>query len=408
MAFTEEEISPPDFAEHYSRTRRVKPQKRHGDGGSNTSRGNNGGGRQNEGRENISAERFRLVRFDQVQVSAASQYLVKGLIPRKGLTVIWGPPKCGKSFFVYDLLMHVALNWEYRSRRVRSGPVVYLALEGGAGMGARKAAFLHEHAHANIDEASVPFYLMTGSIDLIKDHGALIAAIANQLGDVVPIALSIDTLNRSLVGSESEDRDMGNYLRAADAIAQAFGCAVIIVHHCGHDGTRPRGHSSLIGACDAQISVKREGNTIISTLELMKDGPTGDRLASSLQVMEVGFDEDGDLLTSCVVRPVQDAEAASPAATKKGPKWTRQARIALKALHATISDLGLPATASGNIPAGVRTAALEQWRERAIQIGISTSEKPSARRMAFQRATEWLIANEQVGMCDDQVWVPHA
>jgi hypothetical protein len=33
---------------------------------------------------------------------------------------------------------------------------------------------------------------------------------------------------------------------------------VVIVHHCGIEGTRPRGHSSLTGAADAQLAVKRD------------------------------------------------------------------------------------------------------------------------------------------------------
>ena len=60
-----------------------------------------------------------------------------------------------------------------------------------------------------------------------------------------PAAVAIDTLNRSLAGSESSDEDMAAYIRAADAIRDAFNCAVVIVHHCGHEGTRPRGHLSL-------------------------------------------------------------------------------------------------------------------------------------------------------------------
>ena len=68
-------------------------------------------------------------------------YLVKGIIPRAGLVVVWGPPKCGKSFWTFDLVMHVALAWDYRGRRVQHGAVVYLALEGGKGFEARVEAF---------------------------------------------------------------------------------------------------------------------------------------------------------------------------------------------------------------------------------------------------------------------------
>jgi hypothetical protein len=58
--------------------------------------------------------RFKLVPFDKISVGSERVYLVKGIIPRLGLVVIWGPPKCGKSFWTYDLAMHIALGWEYR------------------------------------------------------------------------------------------------------------------------------------------------------------------------------------------------------------------------------------------------------------------------------------------------------
>jgi len=40
-------------------------------------------------------------------------------------------------------------------------------------------------------------------------------------------------------------------LEPPSMIRNAFGCAVIVVHHCGIDATRPRGHTSLAGAVDA-------------------------------------------------------------------------------------------------------------------------------------------------------------
>ena len=42
--------------------------------------------------------RFKLTAFEQIQISTAPNYLVKGIIPRAGLVIFWGPPKCGKSF----------------------------------------------------------------------------------------------------------------------------------------------------------------------------------------------------------------------------------------------------------------------------------------------------------------------
>ena len=82
---------------------------------------------------NGSPWRFPLVPFVDLKPGTSSSALVKGLVPRVGLTVVWGPPKCGKSFVVFDMMMHVAAGWLYRRRRVQDGPVVYCAFEGAEG-----------------------------------------------------------------------------------------------------------------------------------------------------------------------------------------------------------------------------------------------------------------------------------
>jgi hypothetical protein len=66
--------------------------------------------------------RFLLTRFADLKASTASPQLIRGLIPRVGLTVVWGPPKSGKSFVVFDAMMHVAIGEDYRSREVIHGP----------------------------------------------------------------------------------------------------------------------------------------------------------------------------------------------------------------------------------------------------------------------------------------------
>ena len=145
------------------------------------------------------------------------------------------------------------------------------------------------------------FYLQPLRLNLIKDAAELVQAIKDQLGDNIPGLIVLDTLNRSLVGSESRDEDMTAYLSAADMLREAFGGAVAIVHHCGVEGSRPRGHTSLTGTADAQLAVKRIGATSTVTVEFMKDGPEGDVIASRLEVVEVGLDQHGKPIITCVV-----------------------------------------------------------------------------------------------------------
>jgi hypothetical protein len=261
---------------------------------------------------NNTSPAIRLIPFSEIRLGKQRRYLVKGLIPRTGLTVVWGPPKSGKSFWTFDVAMHVALGWQYRDRRVHAGPVVYCAFEGQSGLEARVEAFRQRFL---THHEQPPFYLVPVTLDLIADHPALIAAIKDTLGDEQPVMINLDTLNRSLRGSESRDEDMTAYIRATDAIREAFDCTVVIVHHCGIDGTRPRGHTSLTGACDAQLSVIRNGaDNVVVTVEEMKDGPNGAVIASRLEHVPVGLNEDGDAITSCVVVPteVPQVTAADP------------------------------------------------------------------------------------------------
>jgi hypothetical protein len=342
--------------------------------------------------------RIYLVAFDDMPLGAERRYLVKGLIPRTGLIVVWGPPKSGKSFIVFDLVMHIALDRPYRGRRVHPGTVVYCAFEGQTGSEARRAAFRKKFLADNHEP--VPFYLEPVTLDLVKDAPELIRVIRHELGDVKPAVIVLDTLNRSLRGSESSDEDMSAYIRAADSLREAFDCAVIIVHHCGIDGTRPRGHTSLTGAADAQLSVGRDGaGNIVMTVEYMKDGAPGDAIVSHLEKVEVGIDEDGDPITSCVVVP---SEACGSVA---GVQVRGAAKIALEALYEAIAEEHGEVVPNAHIPQKTRTTTVIRWQQYFEAKTASDTTKPDSKRRAFFRAVEKLQTLKFIGVWNDRVWV---
>lgn len=287
--------------------------------------------------------RIYLVPLDAIRLGTTRRYLIKGMIPRIGMIVGYSPPKSGKSFLAFDLCMHIAMGKDYRGRRTHQGPAIYCYFEGQDAASARVEAFRQTHMAESAQD--VPFYLMPVTINLVDEHEELIAAIDQECPK--PVIVTLDTLNRSFVGSESSDQDMTAYVRAADAIRDAFGCAVLIVHHCGHDASRPRGHTALIGAADAVIGVKKEREgTLVATVEMMKDGPAGEVIGGRLKQVVVGQDEDGDPITSCVVEPVEVAARPS------GPKPTKlnaSEQLALKALQYAISEVGKSAPSSNHI-----------------------------------------------------------
>lgn len=213
-----------------------------------------------------------------------------------------------------------------------------------------------------------------------------------------PALVVIDTLNRSLAGSESSDEDMGAYVKAADAIRAKFGCTVAIVHHCGIAGDRPRGHTSLTGACDAQLAVKKVGDITQVTVELLKDGAAGDVLNSRLEPIDVGIDEDGETITSCVIVPVE-GEVSKAQPTRK---LSDRQKLALEALT-DLSIEGEAPLATYGLPEGIRTVQVVTWRDSLLARGVLDQEGANP-RADFKRLKESLMARHLVGERDGRVW----
>ena len=310
--------------------------------------------------------RFKLVSFRDMRPGPEQLYLVDELIPAAGLVDIWGKAKCFKSFWTLDLMFHVAMGWEYRDRSVQQGAVVYCAFEGGHGYKKRIPAI---RKHYGIeDDADVPLHIISGHANLIADHRQLIGDITLQLGDIRPTAVVLDTLNKSLHGSESKDTDMGAYVRAAEAIRDAFKCVVIIVHHCGLDETRPRGHTSLPGAVDAQLAVERDGNLVEVTVEMMRDGPEDTVVTSMVESIDVGQDCAGKILTSLVVRP---AEAAAKAPRRR---WAPSLDTFRRALNEALIGSDQTLNVGGAV---FRVADLERVRREFYNLYVAKGDTPA-------------------------------
>jgi hypothetical protein len=80
-----------------------------------------------------------------------------------------------------------------------------------------------------------------------------------------------------------------------------------------------------MGALEVQVAVRRDAEeNVVAELEQAKDGETGLVFVSRLEKIEIGRDEDGDAITSCVIREV---EGAAPQAAKKPAKARRSDEV---------------------------------------------------------------------------------
>jgi hypothetical protein len=353
-------------------------------------------GNTNGNGKSTAEQKFRLIPFGQLRPGNDPGYLVDELIPLRGIVLIWGKRKCLKSFWTYDLCFHITHYPEYRGRFIQSGgAVVYCAFEGAHGY--KKRAEALRRYHEVPDDVGVPLYLVPGRANMIKEHPLLISAVREQLMGELPRVIVLDTLNKSLVGSESKDVDMSAYIVAAEALRDAFDCVVIIIHHCGYDESHPRGHTSLTGAVDAEFEVVREGMLVTVKNVTMRDGPEGFEIRSAAEVVEVGEDINGKVLTSLVITPT---EAPVVMARKKGGRPNIGMPILVDALRGALADRGgifRPASERVAVHA-VREEEVRRRFDDAYPAGEDTPEKTrEATAEAYRRALHAACGDGRIG-----------
>lgn len=357
------------------------------------------------GSRKAAAARFAPIWLNDIEIDREPIWLVEGIIPAgPSFGETPGPPKSLKSFFLTDLLMHIAIGKPYGDRQVLQGAVIYITSEGVRGVKRRLRAMQKHHG---IERKEVPFALITVMPNLgngTEDFSALVEAITTKMqGVVVPLrAIAIDTMRKATPGKdENSAKDMSTFLANCEALAATFQCHVNAVHHSPRsDSSRGSGTNAVEGTCDVILSVARDniGKVPRATITIaeMKDGESGDNWVIEMRANEIG---------SYVVIVEPPARRAATKAKKTKKPLSDAAKIAKDALAEAISEMGQQAPASTLIPRGVRyVTTIENWRQCAYRMGISTG-KERAQQAAFERGSAFLIAERYAGILDKIAWL---
>jgi putative DNA primase/helicase len=242
--------------------------------------------------------RYKLLSSADLLNAPPMRWLVRGVIPAKGLAAIYGPSGSGKSFLILDMAFAIAAGDKYWfGLRVSQAPVTYICLEGEVGMGKRVKAW-GVHCNRELPTAlkfiTQPFNLLG---DDVPELGRAVIATGGAGGLVI-----VDTLNRAAPGAdENSSQDMGNIIAACNQLQILTGGVVMPVHHTGKDSTKGlRGHSSLYAALDGAIEVIKTDTRREWSVAKSKDDVTGNAHSFRLEIVPVGIDEEGGDITSCV------------------------------------------------------------------------------------------------------------
>jgi hypothetical protein len=326
-------------------------------------------------------------------------WLIKGVLPKEGIVNIYGQPGSGKTFVVMDISLHVGDQTSWRGHKVTNGPVTYIASEGGLPVANRVHAWCQHYKRS----WPVNFRLSPTALDLRsneQDCRALIADIrAHQPGCRLVV---IDTLSRNMGGgSDNSPEDMGAFIRLCDIIAKELSCCVLIIHHSGKQADKgSRGHSSLKGAVDTEAEVSSpKGQPGTLRITKQRDGEDGQEFGFSLLSVHLGVDEDGDDVKSCV------AVEADSDPVKERQKLSRAEREALTMLEQCILDKPREMPRQDRYPKGTTGALLSDWREYCYRAHITASDKPDAKRKAFNRALNGLKSAGKAAVWGDYAWL---
>ncbi len=234
----------------------------------------------------------------------AVRWLIRGIIEADTLGMIYGQPGAGKSFIALSMAASIACGCDWYDHRTAQGPAVYILGEGGAGVSRRLRAWQLSNPDARLQDA--PLYVSTRMVPMGEaDAVAEIEAAIRDTGVGKPSSVWIDTLARAAAGlDENSSRDMGELIKACDIIRERFGCAVILVHHAGHNQDRARGSSAIKAALDTELSTTKDGATI--TLQSTKSKESEGFKPLNFQLVGVDthwMDEDGERVYSAVLEP---------------------------------------------------------------------------------------------------------
>ncbi len=349
--------------------------------------------------------RRRFILFRDLAAHSTKEWLVHKLLGVSEASAFYGKPGDGKSVLVEDMGLHVAAGMPWHGRPVLRGAVVFVALERRMLVERRAIAFREKHGVTDL-----PFAIVGGVHDFRDPKTAIhIVEVAREVEDATAEAVTlvvIDTLSRALCGGdENSPKDMGAIVNSTGVLLDKTKAHVSWVHHIPIDGgERMRGHGALLGGMDTTVLVAKHGEVRAATVVKANDSEEGERLAFTLESIEIG--REGDNVTTAPVVIAEDIGVHAARKPGQGARLTKAAQTALRALREALSECGAVPPASNHIPENVRVVTIEQWRTYAYRMGISAADTtPRAQQAAFKRASEHLIGSQAVAVWDEAAWL---
>lgn len=273
---------------------------------------------------NGTSERYGPFKIDikwavNVPAPKSSEYLIKGIIEPRQVSIWFGPPGTAKTFFLMCLAHAIAQGREIFGRRVRQAKTLYLALEGRGGIEKRIYALCKNMGETpNFGYSGTAIELLTSDRSGARINDEHLGILIKTIKEHKIKLVIIDTMNLTLGGADENDNAiMGQLMKAASEVAEATGAHIAFIAHSGKNTENGvRGASAQKGNADLIVAISGEETFTASCFApagKIKDGAAF-KLHFQLKVEDLATDDDGEMITSCTV---EEAEAPEADTTKR-------------------------------------------------------------------------------------------
>ncbi len=178
------------------------------------------------------------------------EWLVDGLLPDAGTSLLTAKPKVGKSTLAQNLAFSVARGEPFLGRPTKRGRVIYLALEER-----RNELRRHFCMMGATENDDIAFYVARAPEDAL-------AWLEAEAAERKPDVIIVDTLQKFARFSDLNDYgEVTNKFDRLSHLARKVGAHLMFTHHAkksgGSDGDAVLGSTGLFGAVDTLLEMRR-------------------------------------------------------------------------------------------------------------------------------------------------------
>jgi hypothetical protein len=285
--------------------------------------------------------------------------LIKGVLPQTGVATIGGQSGGGKTFHAIHisvcLIPDCKQNFYIDKYRIkRKGGVLYLVLEGKPAFHMRVATAFDAVLNQQLkfgDRAKLPFSWNTyepnlfnkGPDGLIKLVERDAAKMRRDFG-VDLVAVVLDTMGlAALYENENQPAQIQKVVSGLFKLSDETGALALGVDHFGKDqgaglrgSSAKRGHVETVLSCLVDKDKKDNPINHRMKFEKLRDGPDEGRIIPyRLKQVDLGIDEDGDHVSTCIIQWEPQRQMPIRRAPRKSKPNV--------ALDMAIEDVGVPA-----------------------------------------------------------------